>query len=196
MTARVGALGLALMLAACGGNEDKDEIAGTPQSVTMSDLQVLNGEEVRRVLTGNTLVGYDQAGPYWMYYPSGGTIWGQASNGDVDIGRWRVDGDLYCRSWRRWGDQSEQCWQFATDGLNRLIWIDPNGRKFGESTVQSGNTIGQITGREPPSFPPLLRQPHPVGVGHRCADTAINHCQIEPFDRGTRVALLGRPATP
>jgi hypothetical protein len=146
MKARVGALGLVLLLAACEG-DDKDEISQAAEPAA-SELRTLSGEEIRRVLTGNTLVGYDGAGPYWMYYPSGGTIWGQASNGDVDVGRWSVEGNLYCRAWRRWRGQAERCWNFATDGFNRLIWMEPSGNPSGESTLQAGNTIGQVTGAQ------------------------------------------------
>ena len=41
--------------------------------------RTLSGDQVQGVLTGNTLVGYDEAGPFWMYFPSLGTIWGRSS---------------------------------------------------------------------------------------------------------------------
>ena len=113
----------------------------TPQDQV---LRTLDGEEIRRVLIGNTLVGYDSTGPFWMYYPSADTLWGQASNGDVDIGTWRIQGNFYYRAWRRWLDGSERRWLFTTDGSSRLIWLTPDGTPDGESTVQAGNTIGQI----------------------------------------------------
>src|SRR5262249_41123120 len=113
MKVRLAVFTLITTLTACGGHSAKDNTA-TPLT--------LRGDDVQRVLTGNTLVGYDDAGPFWMYYPSLGTIWGQASNGDVDVGRWRVNGDYYCRTWRRWRGGEEQCWRFATDGSSRLIW--------------------------------------------------------------------------
>ena len=137
MKLRLATLPLAIALASCGGNHHNESAA--------LKARTLSGDQVQGVLTGNTLVGYDEAGPFWMYFPSLGTIWGRASNGDVDVGRWRVQHDLYCRAWRRWREGTEQCWKFATDGSNRLIWLDPHGHKSGVSTVQAGNTIGQIT---------------------------------------------------
>jgi len=109
-----------------------------------SQLRTLTGEEVAQVLTGNTLIGRDGEAPFWMHYPSGDTVWGLASNGDVDIGRWWVEGNRYCRSWRHWREGEEQCWLLASDGSAKLLWIEPNGRASGESTVQPGNSIGRV----------------------------------------------------
>jgi hypothetical protein len=80
-----------------------------------------------------------------MHYPSEDTVWGLASNGDVDIGRWWVSGNHYCRSWRHWSNGREQCWLFASDGSDELLWIEPDGRSSGKSTIQAGNTIGRLT---------------------------------------------------
>ena len=139
MKLRLATLPLSIALASCGGNHHSGNESAALKAWTLS------GDQVQSVLTGNTLVGYDEAGPFWMYYPSVGMIWGRASNGDVDVGQWRVQNDFYCRTWRRWRSGKEQCWRFAADGSNRLIWLDPNGHQYGVSTVQPGNAIGQIT---------------------------------------------------
>jgi hypothetical protein len=136
MTAWCAALGL-LLVASASNARGKPMEPGAGEA-----LRTLNGEEVRRVLTGNTLVGYDSTGPFWMYYPSATALWGLASSGDVDIGTWRIKGNSYCRAWRL--DGRERCWLFATDGSNRLLWITPDGTPAFESTVQPGNTIGQV----------------------------------------------------
>src|SRR5262245_55443437 len=139
MRLRLALFPLALLLASCSGSRhSSDDTAALKE-------RTLGADEIQAALTGNTLVGYDEAGPYWMYYPSIGMIWGRASNGDVDVGQWRVQQDTYCRTWRRWRSGQEQCWKFATDGSNRLIWLDSDGRRSGVSTIQAGNTIGQIT---------------------------------------------------
>jgi hypothetical protein len=44
----------------------------------------------------------DKSGPFWVYFPQPGTVWGQSSSGDVDIHHWWTDGGRYCRSWRVW----------------------------------------------------------------------------------------------
>ncbi|MDF2766095.1 MAG: hypothetical protein K0S81_3089, partial [Rhodospirillales bacterium] len=130
-------IALAAALPGCVGDGDSAPNAGP--------LRSLSGQEVRQLLGGNTLVGRDGAGPFWMHYPSEDTVWGLASNGDVDIGRWWVSGNHYCRSWRHWSNGQEQCWLFATDGSDELLWIEPDGRSSGKSTIQAGNTIGRLT---------------------------------------------------
>ena len=120
-TARAGAVGIALVASACAERDWRTDTAAGQAPRTLS------GAEIGRVLIGNTLVGYDSAGPFWMYYPSADTLWGQASNGDVDVGSWRIQGDQYCRAWRRWLDGRERCWRFTTDWSNRLIWLTPAG---------------------------------------------------------------------
>jgi hypothetical protein len=113
MKLRLATLPLSIALASCGGNHPSEYDSAALKAWTLS------GDQVQSVLTGNTLVGYDEAGPFWMYYPSVGTIWGRASNGDVDVGQWRVQNDFYCRTWRRWRSGKEQCWRFATDCFAR-----------------------------------------------------------------------------
>ncbi|HXV23104.1 MAG TPA: hypothetical protein VED46_02480 [Alphaproteobacteria bacterium] len=109
------------------------------------ELRTLTGAEIQQILTSNTLVGEDGQGSFWMHYPSLNTVWGLASDGDVDIGRWWVSGNHYCRAWRHWSGGTEQCWLLASNGSSRLVWIEPNGRYSGDSTIQAGNSIGLLT---------------------------------------------------
>src|SRR5215470_3509488 len=118
------------------------EYAVTAQSETRP--AVLSGEDMMRILPGNTLLAYDKNGPFWMYFPKPGTVWGQSSNGDVDVGRWWIDGDRYCRSWRVWYGGDTQCWKLVTDGDNHILWMDALNSAEGESLIQKGNTIGTI----------------------------------------------------
>jgi hypothetical protein len=118
------------------------EYAVTAQSETRPT--VLSAEDMMRILPGNTLLAYDKNGPFWMYFPEPGTVWGQSSDGDVDIGHWWIDGDQYCRSWRVWYGGSTQCWKLVSYGDNRLLWMDSLNSIQGESVVQRGNAIGTI----------------------------------------------------
>jgi hypothetical protein len=111
--------------------------------------EVLSGEDVMRILPGNTLLAYDESGPFWMYFPKPGTVWGQSSSGDVDVGRWWTDGKRYCRSWRVWYDGATQCWKLARVGDDHIVWMDALDFVQGESMIQHGNTIGKTR-------PPLL----------------------------------------
>ena len=123
------------------------QYAVTAQSETRP--AVLSGEDMMRILPGNTLLAFDESGPFWMYFPEPGTVWGQSSSGDVDVGRWWVEDDRYCRSWRLWYDGATQCWTLATYGDNRIFWMDSQHAVQGESQVSQGNAIGSIP-------PPLL----------------------------------------
>jgi len=98
------------------------EYAVTAQSETRPT--VLSAEDMMRILPGNTLLAYDKNGPFWMYFPEPGTVWGQSSDGDVDIGHWWIDGDQYCRSWRVWyaAPRSAGSWS-ATATIACSGWI-------------------------------------------------------------------------
>ncbi|HVG81319.1 MAG TPA: hypothetical protein VNB28_03455, partial [Methylomirabilota bacterium] len=116
--------------------------AMTAQSETRP--AVLSAEDMMRILPGNTLLAYDESGPFWMYYPAPGVIWGRSSSGDVDIGEWWIEGGRYCRSWRRWYEGEPQCWQLASYGEERIVWLDSQQAVQGESLVQRGNAIGTV----------------------------------------------------
>ena len=118
--------------------------AMTAQSETRPT--VLSAEDMMRILPGHTLLAYDNGAPFWMYYPSPGTVWGQSSNGDVDVGRWWTEKGRYCRAWRRWYGGTPQCWNLANLGENRIAWIDRDAVR-GETLVQPGNTIGTAVPR-------------------------------------------------
>jgi hypothetical protein len=102
----------------------------------------LTGAAIQRALIGNTLLAQDENGPFWMYFPKPGTVWGQSSSGDVDIGHWWTDHDRYCRRWRKWYGGTTQCWTLAEHGDHQIIWIDRQKSVQGETLIQSGNTIG------------------------------------------------------
>ncbi len=102
----------------------------------------LSGRELQTLLLGNTLIGVDEGGPYWMYYPNLDTVWGRSADGDVDVGRWWVENDSYCRAWRRWFGGETRCWQMASAGEDRLLWYSLGGEWVGYSTLRDGNAIG------------------------------------------------------
>jgi hypothetical protein len=109
-----------------------------------ADSRPLSGPELQALLLGNTLIGIDEDGPFWMYYPSADTIWGRSAGGDVDVGRWWIEDGSYCRAWRRWFDGSSRCWRMAWDGGDQLLWYSPSGAPAGSSIVREGNAIGDV----------------------------------------------------
>jgi hypothetical protein len=106
--------------------------------------EILSGEDMMRILPGNTLLAYDESGPFWMYYAGPDTVWGQSSSGDVDVGRWWIENGRYCRSWRLWYVGATQCWTLAADGDNRIFWLDDRESLQGESLIWEGNAIGKV----------------------------------------------------
>src|SRR5262249_32642440 len=106
------------------------------------------GSELPQVLIGNTLISQDQAGLLWSYYPKPGPPCGRPSGGDVDIGRWWIENDCYCRAWRRWFQGQTKCWQLAAVGTDGLMWLSLDGKEVGVSVVERGSTIGEMPARD------------------------------------------------
>jgi hypothetical protein len=140
----------------------------------------LTGPELQALLTGNTLIGSDKDGFYWMYYADGDTVWGRSAAGDVDIGSWWIENDSYCRSWRRWYDGETRCWQFSAIGGDVLVWHALSGEPIGRSTLRNGNAIGDLPGGAEPG---LL-----VDAGSGLSselDAVVARAEVEPLGLGS-----------
>src|SRR5262249_6913650 len=137
MHKRLFVLGFALVTLLYGGDEEAVTADSQPSH------RILAGAELQRALIGNTLKGYDRNGPFWMYYPDSATIWGEASNGDVDIGKWWVRDGRYCRAWRRWFAGTTQCWTLALQGQDQIVWLGDRRQLVGATTLEHGNSIGR-----------------------------------------------------
>ena len=138
--------------------------------------RALSGEELQLLLLGNTLIGIDEDGAYWMYYPSETTLWGRSASGDVDVGRWWVENDSYCRAWRRWFQGQTRCWQLARDGQGELVWYSLRGEKEGRSFVRAGNAIGDLPSEADPSS-----QLADAGSGLATSlEAVVAHAVVEP----------------
>jgi hypothetical protein len=138
--------------------------------------RALSGEELQLLLPGNTLIGIDEDGAYWMYYPSEDTLWGRSASGDVDVGRWWIENDSYCRAWRRWFQGQTRCWQLARDGQGELVWYSLRGEKEGRSFVRAGNAIGDL-----PSEAGPRSQLADAGSGLATSlEAVVAHAVVEP----------------
>jgi hypothetical protein len=111
-------------------------------------VRPLHGKEVKSALVGNTMIGADgEDGVSWVYFPSADVIWGQSPTGDVDIGRWWIENDSYCRAWRRWLGGETQCWQLASAEDGRILWQSLYGGVTGRSLLWHGNALGNLSDR-------------------------------------------------
>jgi hypothetical protein len=132
----VSLFGAAIFAASCIMVARESSAADSPRP--------LGGRELQALLLGNTLIGMDEDGPFWMYYPTAETLWGRSASGDVDVGRWWIENGSYCRAWRRWFDGDTRCWHMAWDGGDQLLWYSPSGEPAGSSIVREGNAIGDV----------------------------------------------------
>jgi hypothetical protein len=108
----------------------------------------LHGKEMKAALIGNTLIGADgEDGVSWVYFPNADVLWGQSPSGDVDIGRWWIENESYCRAWRRWLKGETQCWQLASADDGRILWYSLAGGMAGRSLLWHGNALGNLSDR-------------------------------------------------
>jgi hypothetical protein len=120
-------------------------IVAPPRHAAALDApRALSGRQLQLMLTGNTLIGMGDDGPFWMYYPDPGTLWGRSASGDVDVGHWWIEKDKYCRSWRRWYEGQARCWHMRSEGGEALLWYSLEGDREGRSVLRSGNAMGDL----------------------------------------------------
>jgi hypothetical protein len=80
----------------------------------------LDGERIRELIVGNTLVGPYYASLYQYTYTADGRIFGSTGRG-TDAGRWRIrDGNVYCHQWVELYDAEERCYEWYDTGDGRL----------------------------------------------------------------------------
>jgi hypothetical protein len=114
------------------------------QAAALDAPRALSGRQLQLMLTGNTIIGMGDDGPFWMYYPDPRTLWGRSAAGDVDVGTWWVENDQYCRSWRRWYEGQTRCWRMRSHGEEVLLWYSLDGDREGRSVLRSGNAMGDL----------------------------------------------------
>ncbi len=102
--------------------------AGTAWADTM-----LNGEEIRTTLSGNTVSGsMTEFGPYTEYYAPDGTV---KSHGQS--GTWKIEGDTVCFTF---SGNDAGCWHVGKNG-DMLQWFQ-DGELLGSGKVEEGNPEG------------------------------------------------------
>jgi hypothetical protein len=80
----------------------------------------------RVLFADSTWKGATTSGKGWMYTRSDNTIVGRLKNGDTDEGTWRISKEgWFCRTWKRWADGKEGCWQVELGGKYRYYKFTP-----------------------------------------------------------------------
>ena len=88
----------------------------------------MTAEDMRTVVTGNTLSGKSEKGyEVHVYHDTDGTMEGNSRKKYYDSGTWKIsDEGLYCRKWKKWRKAKLDCFQMYQIGSNiyRLKAID------------------------------------------------------------------------
>ena len=104
----------------------------------------LTGDEIRELVTGNTLRGAWYAQQLTVAMHPDGLLIGTLGLSGSDRGRWRIDGDLWCQHWVRYFGAEERCYRWVPDGNGYYAGNVDNFRTYGFR--------GQVTKGIPPGF--------------------------------------------
>jgi hypothetical protein len=109
-------------------------IVGFLSAPAAGAAEMLNGDQIREALVGNTFSGLMEASeggpsPYAEYYDPDGTIRGEGYSG-----HWTIEGDTMCLAYEQ---SPKACWQLGTEG-DEVQWI-LNGNVEGSGKIAPGN---------------------------------------------------------
>ena len=95
-------ISLAALVAGCS-------MLGSPKTVGPA----LTGEQIKKLVTGNTIQGPLGPAVYDWYYADNGKVSGDVGYADKDSGKWFIkDADTYCHQWQRFFDGAERCYHW------------------------------------------------------------------------------------
>jgi GntR family transcriptional regulator/MocR family aminotransferase len=106
------------------------------------DPTLLTGEQLRRTLTGATILIKTYYGvPCTIELLEDGRMLGRAghANEDCDEGRWWVEGDLYCRKWNNWSYGEAGDYQVTVQD-NHIRWWRPGGRLVDSAIIHTADS--------------------------------------------------------
>jgi hypothetical protein len=107
---------------------------------SQAEGEPLSGDELRALVTGNTVSGHHDSGmPYSEYHSPDGRVFGHNNHDPVKDGCWRVRGDSICYSYESGKAPGLFCWRFyhAKDGNYRILL--PATGTTGSAIVAKGN---------------------------------------------------------
>lgn len=86
-----------------------------------ADEQALTGDQIRKLITGNTLQGSYVAKPLTMVFYEDGQVRGSLGLTGSDSGTWEIEGDKYCDEWIRYFQSVHHCYIWIPQGDGYLL---------------------------------------------------------------------------
>lgn len=100
--------------------------ADTSDIVEGDSYEPLRGDEVRELITGNTLRGSFRANPLIIVFHEGGLATGRLGFRGSGRGRWSIEDDIYCHHWTTYFGGVRRCyrWYRRPDNVYYLDNVD------------------------------------------------------------------------
>lgn len=115
------------------------------ESMNPSDDDVLlNGEEITKLITGNTFRGAWEGRQLTMVFYQNSVIRGTHGLTGSDSGTWEVDGDTFCMRWTRYFGSTRRCYKWWRRDRDYLL------QNVDAFRIQ--NLTGTIEQGKPPGF--------------------------------------------
>jgi hypothetical protein len=83
--------------------------------------EALSGDQVRALITDNTLQGSFMANPLTMVFYPDGVVRGSIGMTGSDDGTWEIEGDNYCNEWVTYFSGVRRCYQWIRQGDGYLL---------------------------------------------------------------------------
>ncbi len=115
------------------------------QATVVAQAQQLSGDEIKKLITGNTVKGPIGARPYSFYYKPTGEVGGVIGAGGAGSGTWKIkQGNAYCHTWTDLFDGVEHCYEWHKDGkryVMKNVDVD-RSRDIPVWNIEKGNPLG------------------------------------------------------
>ena len=128
----IPALLLVVLLTGCGSMNPSD------------DDVMLSGDEISKLITGNTFRGSWEGQQLTMVFYQNGVIRGTRGLSGSDGGTWAIDGDTFCMRWTRYFGSTRRCYKWWRREKDYLL------QNVDAFRIQ--NLAGTIEQGKPPGF--------------------------------------------
>lgn len=81
----------------------------------------LTGDQVRSLITGNTLQGSFMTNPLTMVFYADGVVRGSVGLTGSDSGTWEIEGDKYCNEWVTYFSGVRRCYLWIPQGDEKYV---------------------------------------------------------------------------